>query len=219
MPASMGSPPSHDEPRPDPVRAGIRPPASGDPALIRYSPRMTRTTTSIPPNPTPHEQLSRRGATLVPSTPVERAELLDATNWSSRFAWKQIETLAHYLRCYQLRPGTHLFREGDHDAFLAIVVEGSLEIRKQDLAEADRIVARVGRGKIVGEMSLLDGASRSATGVAAEPTVVLVLGEKEFHDLGVDQPALALDLTLAIALTIAQLLRQTTGALVEHLEA
>ena len=180
---------------------------------------MPRTSTTIPPNLTPHEQLSRRGAILVPSTPVERAELLDATEWSRRFTWKQIETLGHYVRCYQLHPGRPLFREGDHDAFLAIVMEGALEIHKNDLAETDRVVALVGRGKMVGEMSLLDGAARSATALAAQDTVLLVLGKKEFQDLGAEHPALALDLTLAIALTIAQLLRQTTGSLVEHLNA
>ena len=180
---------------------------------------MSRTTTAIPPAPTPHEQLARRGAKLVPSTPVERAELLDATEWSRRFTWKQIETLAHYCRCYHLETGKTLFHEGDHDAFLAIVMDGALDIHKHDLAEADRIVARVGRGKMVGEMSLLDGAARSATAVAAVETVLLVLGKREFQSLGEEHPALGLDLTLAIALTIAQLLRQTTGALVEHLDA
>ncbi len=154
---------------------------------------------------------------LVPSTPVERAELLDGTEWSRRFTWKQIETLAHYLRCYQLNTGKPLFHEGDHDAFLAIVMDGALEIHKNDLAETDRVVALVGRGKMVGEMSLLDGAARSATAVAASETILLILGKKEFQDLGEAHPALGLALTLAVALTIAQLLRQTTGTLVEHL--
>ena len=183
---------------------------------------MTRTTSTTPPSPTPHEQLSQRGAQLVPSTPTERAELLDATEWSGRLTWKQLETLAHVLRCYHLDPGKQLFREGDHDAFLAIVIEGALEIFKSDLADKMRVVARVGRGKMVGEMSLFDRGARSATAVAVavagQETIVLVLDRNEFQNLGADHPALALDLTMAIALSIAQLLRQTTGTLVEHLE-
>lgn len=180
---------------------------------------MATRTHAIPPDLSPHEQLSRRGAKLTPSNPTERAELLDATEWSRRFSWKQIEALAHYLRCYHLEPGRPLFREGDHDAFLAIVIEGALEIRKTDLAEQNRVVALVGKGKMVGEMSLLDGAARSASASAAQETVLLVLGKREFDQLTVEHPTLALDLVIAIATVIAQLLRQTTGALVEHLEA
>jgi CRP-like cAMP-binding protein len=155
---------------------------------------------------------------LVPSTAEERADLLDETDWSRRFSWGQISTVARYLRRYQLAAGKALFREGDHDAFLAIVLSGQLEIHKSDLAEQSVVVARVrGRGRMVGEMSLLDGAARSATAIAAESTELLVLTKREFHQLAAECPEMALELTLAIAATIAQLLRQTTGALVEHL--
>ncbi len=173
----------------------------------------------IPPDPSAHETLVTRGAILVASNPEERAELLDETDWSRRFSWKQIQALATHLRRYRLDAGRVLFKEGDHDAFMAVVLTGSLEIHKHDLADQDRVVARVARGRLVGEMSLLDGAARSATAIAAEPTELLVLTKHEFHRLGADHPTLAFEVTLAIATVIAQLLRQTTGALVEHLEA
>lgn len=179
---------------------------------------MSSRVTTIPPEPSAHETLVTRGATLMPSTPTDRAELLDGTDWSRRFTWQQIRTFASYLRHYRLDPGRTLFKEGDHDAFLAIVASGRLEIHKNDLAEQDRVVASLGRGRMVGEMSLLDGAARSATAIAAEPTALLVLSRRDFNQLATDHPSMALALTLAIATAIAQLLRQTTGALVEHLE-
>ncbi|MDX2060905.1 MAG: cyclic nucleotide-binding domain-containing protein [Gemmatimonadales bacterium] len=172
----------------------------------------------IPPDPTAHETLVTRGVTLVPSGPEERADLLDETDWARRFTWQQIQSLAVHLRRYRLDAGRVLFKEGDHDAFMAVVLSGGLEIHKHDLADQDRVVARVTRGRLVGEMSLLDGAARSATAIAAEPTDLLVLTKHEFHRLGANHPTLAFEVTLAIATVIAQLLRQTTGALVEHLE-
>lgn len=179
---------------------------------------MASRVSTIPPTPSAHETLVTRGALLLPSNPNDRAELLDGTDWSTRFTWEQIRTFATYLRHYRLATDRALFREGDHDAFLAIVVSGRLAIHKHDLAEQDRVVATVGRGRMVGEMSLLDGASRSATAIAAETTELLVLAKRDFHQLANDHPSMALALTLAIATAIAQLLRQTTGALVEHLE-
>jgi CRP/FNR family cyclic AMP-dependent transcriptional regulator len=175
-------------------------------------------TSVIPPDPAPHESLAARGATLVPSSPSERADLLDSTEWSRRLAWADLATLAGYLRLYRLAPGKVLFTEGEHDSFLALIVAGELEIHKHDSADQDHPVARVGKGKVVGEMSLLDKAARSATGIAAEPTELLILTRAQFDELGRAHPSAALAVTTAIATSIAQLLRQTTGALVEHLD-
>ncbi len=171
------------------------------------------------PGPTVQETLAARGAVLMSSTPEERAELLDETEWSRRLDWRQVLAMAGYLRLYQLPEGQTLFHEGDHDAFMAIVLEGRLQIHKSDSSDQDRIVTTIGRGKMLGQMSLLDGASRSASATAAEPTTLLILARREFQGLGEDNPTLGLAVTTAIAATIAQLLRQTTGALVEHLES
>ncbi len=171
------------------------------------------------PGPSVQETLTARGAVLASSTPDERAELLDETEWSRKLTWPQIHDMAAYLRLYQLPAGRALFREGDHDAFMAIVLQGVLEIHKSDSADQDRVVASIGRGKMLGEMSLLDGAARSASATAAAATDLLVLTRREFLTMGEENPSLGLAVTTAIATTIAQLLRQTTGALVEHLES
>jgi len=178
---------------------------------------MARATVS-PAGPRTEAILASRGITLVSSTPEQRAELLDRTAWTHQFSWKQMEILAGYMSLYQAEPDRVLFHEGDQDAFLAMVVAGALAIRKVDSNRTERVVARLGRGKLVGEMSLIDPAGRSATAVAAEPTALLVLTRRDFVTLGEEHPALALRLTLAIAVTLTHLLRQTTGALVEHLE-
>ncbi len=172
---------------------------------------------TVPTPPTTHESLVARGGTVVPSGPVERAELLDGTSWAMRHSWADLRGLARYLRQYHFAVGKTVFHEGDHDAFLAIVAGGQLEILKADSAEQSRVVARVGNGKMVGEMSLIDGAARSATAVTAVPTDLLILSRADFHRLCEESPALGVTLTLAIATAIAQMLRQTTGNLIDHL--
>lgn len=152
------------------------------------------------------------------TTARQCAELLEVTPWSRRLSWLEEEGIGEYLRLYRLREGTVLFHEGDQDAFVAIVVEGALEIRKADSNGQVHQVARLGPGKMVGEMSLIDDAVRSATAVASEPTRLLVLTREEFERMGRERPGLALKYALMIAEAIAQLLRQTTGALVDHLD-
>ncbi len=158
-----------------------------------------------------------RGAILVPSTPEDRAELFDSTEWTRKFSWAQLLALGTYFRRYDIAAGAPLFHEGDRDNFLAIVIEGRLEIRKADADGIARVLASPGRGKMVGEMSLLDGEGRSASAVAASATTLLILSPDHFERLKLEHPPLALELAVVIARNIAQLARQTTGTLVDYI--
>ncbi len=173
----------------------------------------------IAPKPSVAEVLQTRGATLVVSTPRERAELLDGTNWSHRLSWKEEEGIGLFLQLFSLPAGTVLFREGESDPFASIIVDGALEIRKGDSALHERVVARLGAGKMVGEMSLIDGRPRSATAVSIETTRLLVLSRDDFDAMVERRADLALKYTMMVAEAVAQLLRQTTGLLVDHLDA
>lgn len=172
----------------------------------------------IPARPSAYEALRARGAVLESSTPRACAEALETTPWSHRLSWSEEQGIGEYLHLYRLGPGTTLFREGDHDAFVAIVVNGRLEIQKTDGHEHVHTVASLGAGKMVGEMSLIDGAARSATAIAIEPTKLLVLTKEAYDRMSQQRPELALKYMRMIAEATAQLLRQTTGHLVDHLD-
>lgn len=172
----------------------------------------------VPPKPPARQTLQHRGALLLSSTPRERAERLDATRWAHRLSWKEEEGIGLYLEYFRLPAGTFLFKEGDHDAFAAIITSGALEIRKGDSSQQMRTVAHLTEGKMVGEMSLIDGAARSATAVATEQTEILVLSREDFDQMCEARPDIALKFTLMVAEAVSQLLRKTTGTLVDHLE-
>lgn len=59
-----------------------------------------------------------------------------------------------------------------------IVVEGSV-----DVVADDRVVATLGSGDVLGEMSLLNGARRAATAVATSPVHALVMSPHEFFSV------------------------------------
>ena len=172
----------------------------------------------VPPKPPARQTLVHRGATLVSSTPRDRANRWDGTRWSTRLSWKEEEGIGLYLECFRLGEGVALFKEGDHDAFAAIIISGALEIRKGDSSQQQRVVGRLTEGKMVGEMSLIDGTFRSATAVATEPTEILVLSREDFDTMCNDRPDLALKVALMIAEAVSQLLRKTTGELVDYLD-
>ena len=66
-------------------------------------------------------------------------------------------------------------------------------------------------------MSLIDGEPRSASVIAEEPSLLVVLTGEGLAALSSDVPRLAIKVLLKIAKLISQRLRQTSGALVDSL--
>ena len=74
--------------------------------------------------------------------------------------------------------GTVLVREGDPGDSLCIIVDGAVDILKDD-----HVVAQLEAGDYFGELSLIDGEPRSATVVAVEDVVLLTLSSSAFDSL------------------------------------
>jgi CRP/FNR family cyclic AMP-dependent transcriptional regulator len=147
-----------------------------------------------------------------------RAELLDATRWANDFTWQEIESLAAHLSVVRRSSGDPLFREGDRDPSMFIIAQGAVAISKQDAGEREKHLARLGPGQTIGEMALLDGQPRSATARAAEDVVLLVITRAALDQLVEEKPLLGVKFIWKLARFLSQRLRQTSGALAEHLK-
>ena len=73
-----------------------------------------------------------------------------------------------------LKPGEVLFREGEAGDDAYIVEKGEIEI-SIDLPTGKKVIAELGKGEIIGEMSLIADAPRSATAIASVESELLVL--------------------------------------------
>lgn len=146
-----------------------------------------------------------------------RAELLDATRWANDFTWQEIESLAAHLTVVRKAKDDSVFREGDRDPSLFIIAQGAIVILKQDAGEHEKLLARLGPGQTIGEMALLDGQPRSATARAAEDVVLLVITRAALDRVVEEKPRLGVKLLWKLARFLSQRLRQTSGALAEHL--
>lgn len=93
-----------------------------------------------------------------------------------------------------LRPGQVLFRQGESASEMYIVREGTLELRL-----GRRLLESVGPGGVVGEMSLVDPAPRSASALAASACSVVAIDEATFHNLVRAVPSLALEVMRIMA--------------------
>ena len=78
----------------------------------------------------------------------------------------------------QYEPGDVVVHQGDPGDALYIVVDGQLEIRRNEEA-----VAELTPGDYFGELSIIDGEPRSATVVALNEVTLLTLKSSDFNAL------------------------------------
>lgn len=78
--------------------------------------------------------------------------------------------------------GTRIFTEGQegHEAF--VIESGAIELHKRSSDGTPVVIARLGQRALFGEMALVDNRPRSATAVATQDTVCLIIKEHEFKD-------------------------------------
>lgn len=144
--------------------------------------------------------------------------LLESAQMFRDFEWAQISALSAYIQLYHASPDTVLFHEGEKGDFMCVVLEGKLEIKKENHQGVVKTVATALPGRSLGEMAMVDGEPRSATAVVMTPTTLAVLTHENFLLIMRDKPALAIKILLKISQLLSQRLRQTSGILVDYLE-
>src|SRR5438105_7737421 len=104
------------------------------------------------------------------------------------------------LKTAEFPPSEVIVREGAPGVSMYIIKAGLVEIRKKDPAAGiDFMVAQLGDGAAVGEMSLLTGKPRSATVSTVQPTVVFTLTRADFRNLLTQHPEISLGLARILA--------------------
>ena len=120
---------------------------------------------------------------------VEPSRLLLALRRSDLFASLPDEVLAALeaqLTPVALMSGELLFREGDQSDSLYIVISGRLRIVSRAANDqAQRVLAELGHGEIVGEMGLICDEPRSASAVAIRDTNLAKLTKAGLNRLAI----------------------------------
>jgi CRP/FNR family transcriptional regulator, cyclic AMP receptor protein len=94
-----------------------------------------------------------------------------------------LETIAPMLRQRRFRAGETIFHEGDPGDAMHVIAAGRAKISIESQEGDEAILVALGPGDVFGELVLLDGAPRSATAVAIEPTVTYTLAKSSFDPL------------------------------------
>jgi predicted acylesterase/phospholipase RssA/CRP-like cAMP-binding protein len=108
------------------------------------------------------------------------------------------DAVADALEITRIAGGTRLFAQGDAGDAAYLVLSGRLRVERPRNGRIE-ILREVGRGELVGELSLLTGAPRSATVRATRDTEVGRMPRARFDALIAEYPPLAIRITRMLA--------------------
>jgi selenocysteine lyase/cysteine desulfurase/CRP-like cAMP-binding protein len=146
-------------------------------------------------------------ATLGPLA-LDELPLLRSLPCFAEFGEQELTELARGLFLWRLERGATLFSEGESARSAFVVVRGAIEVTR---VRGDRRLrlATVGPGRLLGELSLVDGGPRTATCRAAERALVLELHQDVVVKLLDDRSAAGLGFLQAVNRALIAALKAT----------
>ena len=109
------------------------------------------------------------------------------------------------------RRGERLFNEGDPGDRLYLLIEGKVKLGHTSSDGRENLIAVLGPGEMIGELTLFDPGPRSGTATAVAPTKMLQLEHTALMEFIDTRPELAKHMLRALA----QRLRRTNEALAD----
>ena len=116
-----------------------------------------------------------------------------------------VSELVQSLARRRYRRGEVIFHQGDPGDALHIVARGSVKIGFISTDGDEAIIATLRTGDFFGELTLIDGAPRSATATATEPTETLLLARFRFRQLLESNPTLRDTLETSLAAEVRRM--------------
>ena len=140
---------------------------------------------------------------------MDRRRLLGSVSIFSSLDEKQLDLLLGATTTKRLAPKEILFRKGDPGNQLYGILSGSLKVMATGSDGKDVMFTLMGRGEVIGEISLLDSGERSATVVAVEQTELLTLHRRELIPFLESHPHAVIGLAGVLAARVRRLSERT----------
>lgn len=149
---------------------------------------------------------------------AEIIEIIDRIVLFEDFSVVEIEALCGYMHCYGAPRGVCLLDEEDLGDYLLIVFTGSVVVSRRAVSESGaKILATVGPGASLGEMSMIDGELRFASCMTARPTDFAVLSRHDLNQILVERPRLGSKFLLMLLQLMTRRLRDAQVRLLPHI--
>ena len=130
---------------------------------------------------------------------MKKIELLQSVSIFWDLTEDELGYIADKMVAKHFENGNYIFLEDSEGEQCFFVLEGSVKVTRLSKDGREVILAMLNEGDFFGEMSLLDGESRSANVIALEKTKVLTLDRNDFIAVVNDYPQIAVQLLKELA--------------------
>lgn len=172
---------------------------------LRAANEKLRTFFSAAPGEGPAPRMERAVGGLVDVEARDKIALLEEQGLTG----SELNTLAKFSEVKRFDGGAHIFHEGDQGKEMYAVLDGAVRISKYIAGGGEEALAILRRGDFFGEMSLIDGAPRSADAQAHQGPVTLVaFDDRTIRDVMAGDPHAALELMKLLCRLLCRRLRE-----------
>lgn len=133
------------------------------------------------------------------------------------FDSEEIDILARHTNYTEIMRGEYLFSEGEKGDFMCFIVRGLLEVLKKSGHGDYRTIARLGKGCTIGEMSIIDKSPRSASVIARQPSIAIILTKKGFDIITSNYPVIGITILKKIMRLLSLHMRRTSSKLADNM--
>lgn len=134
----------------------------------------------------------------------DKIDVLKSVPLLGTMSRRHLDLIARHADEVSVRAGKVLAREGGLCREFFVVLEGRARVE-----QGGKKIASIGKGEVIGEMSLIDNKPRAATVIAETPMTVLVIESRSFGVLLDDVP----ELRKKILVTLCERLRAANAKL------
>jgi CRP/FNR family cyclic AMP-dependent transcriptional regulator len=161
--------------------------------------------------------MKKRAFTEIVVSDFDKLNILAKSHLCNGMNKNEVQMIAPFFHSYQLTSGTDIYEEGDTEAFLCLIVSGTVKVCKGYGMPTEKVIITLGSGETVGEVSVIDEMPRSASVVANADTVLYALTRKNLIEMCNTSSVLWSKLIFNITLSLCSRLRHTNELLVDAL--
>ncbi len=131
---------------------------------------------------------------------------------------RELGIVADHMNFFEIEEGEVLFREGDQGDYVCFVLQGGLDVVKESGAPGEVVtIATISRKRSIGEMSVIDNTTRSATAIARSKTSLVSLPRTSFDTILDKHPKTGIKILKGIARLMSMNMRKTSSRLADYM--
>jgi CRP-like cAMP-binding protein len=129
-----------------------------------------------------------------------KVDLLRSVPLFSELGSRELERVAQLGDEVDLPAGHVLMRQGEIGSEMYVLIRGGATVERDG-----QLLATMTPGAFIGDISLLSEGTRTATVTLTEPSQLLVVGHREFHDLMDSMPSVQAGVLASVAQKLRRL--------------